>query len=303
VTCSAPGASGDRSLGVEGPSGQSAPSAGPPARLVISPGYASYLGPALDIDAHSTAVGCLAIGLDAPLTFRAAAIGEIIARSVYARARHVHQLTAGQGRMLVLLLEPTSASIVDYQTNMKRVSGPFGFDHHHEHHLIAACQSGEIDFDALLTIAGTPRSGSIDPRIARVIRSIRVDPLTNTVADAVAEKEGLSTSYFLRLFTQQTGTSFRRYKAWSRMLHAANGFSAGNDLTRCAADAGFASLSHFSRVFHSMFGLSATALLAVGLQVVTDQHVGSDANKTLGLLTLRNATPARTAVKSAMSKR
>lgn len=55
--------------------------------------------------------------------------------------------------------------------------------------------------------------------------------------------------------------------------HAAHGFSAGNDLTRCAADAGFASLSHFSRVFHSMFGLSATALLSVGTQVIVD-HAG-----------------------------
>ncbi|ORA11205.1 hypothetical protein BST14_19205 [Mycobacterium arosiense ATCC BAA-1401 = DSM 45069] len=237
--------------------------------MVIGSNYAGYLGPALDIDAHSTAVGCLAVGLDVFFTFRAGAVGEVTARSIYARARHVHQLTAGQGRMLVLLLEPTSASIVNNQTNMKRVIGPFGFDHRREQEGIAACQADRADFDGLFAVAGTPTSGLIDPRIARVLRSMRVDPWANAGADTTAQEHGLSTSYFLRLFAQQTGTSFRRYKVWSRMLHAAHGFSAGNDLTRCAVDAGFASLSHFSRVFHSMFGLSATALLGAGVQGAT----------------------------------
>jgi AraC-like DNA-binding protein len=237
------------------------------ARLTIGHGYAGYLGPALDIDAHSTAVGCLAVGLDADIKFRAAPIGEVTARSAYSHARHVHQLIAGPGSMLVLLLEPTSASIVNYQTNMQRVIGPFGFDHRAEEQLIAECQPPHTDFNRLLAIAGVASSGSIDPRIARVMRSIRVDPLAKTSADTIARDEGVSTSYFLRLFAKQTGTSFRRYKIWSRMLHATNGFTAGHDLTRCATDAGFASLSHFSKVFHSMFGLSATALLSMGVQL------------------------------------
>jgi AraC-like DNA-binding protein len=245
-------------------------------RLTIGPGYAGYLGPALDIDAHSTAVGCLAVGLDADFKFRAAPIGEVTARTAYSRARHVHQLIAGPGRMLVLLIEPTSVSTVNYQTNMKRVIGPFGFDHRAEEELIAASEPVHIDFNRLLTIAGAARSGSIDPRIARVMRSIRIDPLARSSADTIARDVGISTSYFLRLFADQTGTSFRRYKIWSRMLHAANGFAGGHDLTRCATDAGFASLSHFSKVFHSMFGLSATALLSMGVQLDVVDQPGAD---------------------------
>lgn len=253
--------------GILAPTVRLAPSTNTPARLTIGPGYAGYLGPALDIDAHSTAVGCLAVGVDADFKFRAAPIGEVSTRAAYSRARHTHQLNAGPGRMLVLLLEPTSASTVNYQDNMKRVIGPFGFDHRAEKELIAACQSAHTDFNRLLTIAGAAPSGSIDPRIARVMRSIRVDPLAKTSADDIARGEGISTSYFLRLFAAQTQTSFRRYRTWSRMLHAAKGFASGHDLTRCAVDAGFASLSHFSRVFHSMFGLSATALLSMGVQL------------------------------------
>jgi AraC-like DNA-binding protein len=178
--------------------------------------------------------------------------------------------------MLVLLLEPASTSTVNYQTNMKRVIGPFGFDHRAEEELIAACQPAGTDFDRLLTIARAAPSGSIDPRIARVMRSIRVDPLAKTSADTIAHEEGVSTSYFLRLFADQTGTSFRRYKIWSRMRHAAKGFAAGHDLTRCAVEAGFASLSHFSGVFHSMFGLSATALLSMGVQLDIAEQPGAD---------------------------
>jgi AraC-like DNA-binding protein len=253
--------------GIPAPTVQLAPSTNTPARLTIGPGYAGYLGPALDIDAHSTAVGCLAVGLDADFKFLAAPIGEVSTRTAYSRARHVHQLIAGPGRMLVLLLEPTSASTVNYQANMKRVIGPFGFDHRAEERLIAACRSSDTDFNRLLTIAAAAHSGSIDPRIARVMRSMRFDPLARSSADSIARDEGISTSYFLRLFAEQAGTSFRRYKIWSRMLHAANGFAGGHDLTRCATDAGFASLSHFSKVFHSMFGLSATALLSIGVQL------------------------------------
>lgn len=60
---------------------------------------------------------------------------------------------------------------------------------------------------------------------------------------------GLSTSHFLHLFTQQTGTSFRRYRQWSRLLDVVRGLQAGHDLIRCAADAGFASPSQLSDSF------------------------------------------------------
>lgn len=252
--------------------GLPAPSTDVPPRLTIGPGYAGYLGPALDIDPHSTAVGCLAVGLDTCFRFRSAPIGEVSTRTAYSRARHTHQLIAGRGRMLLLMLEPNSASTVRFQANMRRVLGPFGFDHRAEEDLIAACHPAQADFDRLLAIAGAAPCGSIDPRIAQVMKSIRADPLATTSAGTIARDQGISTSYFLRLFGDQTGTSFRRYRIWSRMLHAAKGFAAGHDLTRSSVDAGFASLSHFSRVFHSMFGLSATALLGMGTQLdVVDQ--------------------------------
>jgi AraC-like DNA-binding protein len=83
-------------------------------------------------------------------------------------------------------------------------------------------------------------------------------------AEALAAALGLSTSRFLHLFAAQTQTSLRRYRSWCRMALAARALAAGADLTRAAADAGFATPSHFSAAFRRMFGLSPGRLLAGG---------------------------------------
>ncbi|AJW42362.1 Transcriptional regulator, AraC [Rhodococcus sp. B7740] len=84
----------------------------------------------------------------------------------------------------------------------------------------------------------------------------------------LAAAVNLSTSRFLHLFAAETGTSFRRYRLWARMLHVGAAVAAGDDLTRASIEAGFASPSHFSTAFNAMFGLSAVALLGGGAQVI-----------------------------------
>ena len=64
-----------------------------------------------------------------------------------------------------------------------------------------------------------------------------------------------------RLFAAHPGTTFRRYPQWGRLLHVVRGLDAGHDLTRCAADAGFASPSHLSDTFRRTLGTTATAVL------------------------------------------
>lgn len=66
------------------------------------------------------------------------------------------------------------------------------------------------------------------------------------------------------MFAEQTGTSFRRYVQWARMLRVAMAHAAGHDLTRAAVDAGFASPSHFSDTFRLMFGLTPSAFVGLG---------------------------------------
>jgi AraC-like DNA-binding protein len=236
----------------------------------LGPGYAGYLGPALTIDPRSTAVACLAVGIDARFTFRAEGIGSVVTRSAYSPARQPHQVAAGPGRMLFVFLEPTAIATLDYTVHMGRTLGPFGFDHRAEDQLVGACRQHGLDFGRILEPAKISAPVIMDPRIQEAIRIIRADPAGEISTEKMAREQGLSTSYFLRLFSDQTATSFRRYKLWARMIHAAGGLAAGHDLTRCAVDAGFDSLSHFSRTFHAMFGLSPSALLGVGARLLIE---------------------------------
>jgi AraC-like DNA-binding protein len=71
-------------------------------------------------------------------------------------------------------------------------------------------------------------------------------PWDGAPASRLAALVGLSTFRFLHLFREHTGTSYRRYRLWLRMLRAAEALSSGHDLTGAAAGAGFASSSHFS---------------------------------------------------------
>lgn len=74
-------------------------------------------------------------------------------------------------------------------------------------------------------------------------------------AQALAVRCGLSVSGFQHLFSAQTGTGFRRYRLWARMLRAADLTPQGHGLITIAAEAGFSSPSHAASTFHAMSGL------------------------------------------------
>ncbi|MGX1806526.1 helix-turn-helix domain-containing protein [Nocardia sp. NPDC055321] len=241
----------------------------------IRPDQVGYLGPALRIDAHSTSVACLAVGLDAPFVFRARDTGAVTVRSAFAPARVVHAVEATEGRLLCLLIDAASTRTARCRARMRRTIGPFGFEHDREHDLIAAATDRTLDVDRVLHSAAGMAAGAIDARIAAAIELIRADPASEASATDTAAALDLSRAYFLRLFAEHTGTSFRRYRQWARILHVAEGISAGHDLTRCAADAGFSSPSHLSEIFHRMFGLSATALAGTGVHLDIEMSRGT----------------------------
>lgn len=103
----------------------------------------------------------------------------------------------------------------------------------------------------------------MDPRIRAALTRLGDPARPHTSAAELAHAVGLSPSRFLHLFRQHTGTSFRRYRLWIRMVTAASLLAERRELTSVAADAGFASPSHFSSSFHSMFGLPPSHLLGV----------------------------------------
>ena len=153
---------------------------------------------------------------------------------------------------------------------MGRREGHLGINHPAEATLVDLCRCAAPDGAAIMAVVvGSPRR-HLDPRIARTLERIRTDPPSVRNAAHLALAEGLSPSYFLRLFSRETGTSFRRYRLWARMLHVARSISEGTDFTSAAMSAGFASPSHFSDSFLRMFGLTATSLATTGANIVVD---------------------------------
>lgn len=90
-------------------------------------------------------------------------------------------------------------------------------------------------------LLGPGTRGDADQRIREVMDMILDDPAVEVGAAQLAAETGLSTSRFLRLFTAGAGTSFRRYRLWSRLLSVAAAVADGSNLTTAAITAGFAS--------------------------------------------------------------
>ncbi|WP_245547394.1 AraC family transcriptional regulator [Nocardia brevicatena] len=217
-------------------------------------GGAAYLGPSLHLDTHATAVHCFALGVDSSFTLTVAG-AESRVRSAVIPARTPHRIRAGTGRMLFFCLDPGSTAPCPDEA------------------ALLAHLAGRPDPDTLrrMVLGDTPVEPA-DPRIVWAMRRIAADPAGSPGATGLAAAVRLSSSRFLHLFTAHSGTSFRRYRLWARMLRVGAALAAGQDLTRAATDAGFASPSHFSDTFHALFGLTASDLLAVGSRIVVAEE-------------------------------
>ncbi|WP_063008806.1 AraC family transcriptional regulator [Nocardia kruczakiae] len=241
----------------------------PPPLVWIRPDHAGYLGPNIGVRPHAAVVDVLNVGVDGPLIFESPEVGSMRPGSVYAPARVAHRVLVPEGRVLLLFADPARRPVSDASGTVRESFGPFGFGHRSEAGIAAACRDGAAP-DVIAGYAGLraagPMTGSADPRITRLAETIRNAPDRVYRAPQVAAGLGMSTSYFLRLFARDTGTTFRRYQQWARLLRVVHGLASGYDLTRSAVDAGFASPSHFSDTFRHTFGLSATDLLRTGVR-------------------------------------
>lgn len=230
-------------------------------------GHAAYLGPSLQLDAHSGSVQCLAVGIDAPFTLRASELGERTVRSALIAPRVVHQVVANGERMLFCYFDPGSARAHLCRDRMCEQGENISLTHNAEDALIHLAQSADPDPLRLIDLVSGAIHEPIDPRIVTAIATLRAHPGGNMSAAELAGAVHLSTSRFLHLFSAQAGTSFRRYRLWARMLHVGAAVSKGHDLTTASADAGFATPSHFSDAFHAMFGLTAAQLITTDARI------------------------------------
>ena len=85
----------------------------------------------------------------------------------------------------------------------------------------------------------------LDPRVVRAIAQIGRfcgEPVT---AASCAAEAGLSSSRFLHLFKQETGISFRAFRAWKRARHLLHFANQDLNLAHLAQDIGYPELHPF----------------------------------------------------------
>ncbi|SNS49561.1 AraC family transcriptional regulator [Rhodococcoides kyotonense] len=245
------------------------PDTGNPApTLWLWAGQAVYLGPSLKLDFHAGSVLCFAVGVDAPFTLRDDRSGCWTVRSATIGPRTTHKVESHGERMLFGYFDPGASRATTIVDRMTARHGGIGLTHDAEAELLQLANSSDPDPRAMLTQVTGLESRCVDERIVDAMARLRDKPGAMIAAPDMAAAVNLSTSRFLHLFSAETGTSFRRYRLWARMLHVGVAVSDGSDLTGASIEAGFASPSHFSDSFHTLFGMSAAALLAGGVRIV-----------------------------------
>ena len=232
------------------------------------PGQALYAGPSLNLAPHSGSVWCLAIGIGGPLTVWTADRTTRGAHSVLIPPRLTHQLTCHGSGLVSCYLEPTSDRAHSCRQNLTTWNGDVGVTHLDEDQLTNA-PTDDHSARRWLDVAAPQTHQAIDHRIALAAKRIRDDPAATIPSRHLAAEVGLSESRFLHLFRDELGTSLRRYRLWTRLVHAGTVIAAGGNLTTAAADSGFTSPSHLADRFKSTFGLSASQLLGTGVTLRT----------------------------------
>lgn len=133
----------------------------------------------------------------------------------------------------------------------------------------------DIAVDALFQQAGaqtelrdrlTSGATAVPQQLRTVIETIIAEPMLRLSQVELAHRLKMERTGALRLFKAATGLTFRRFKQWSALQHAARQIAAGELVRTAAMDAGFADTAHLSRTFRASFGLTPSEAIAGGAQ-------------------------------------
>ncbi len=122
--------------------------------------------------------------------------------------------------------------------------------------------SGDIltaAFDIMCFGEALPRR-TLDPRVVQAIAQIGRFSGNRVTATSCAAEAELSSSRFLHLFKQETGISFRAFRAWKRARHLLHFANQDLNLAHLAQDIGYPDSTHFSHSIRHFYGLKPRAI-------------------------------------------
>ena len=117
------------------------------------------------------------------------------------------------------------------------------------------------EFDIMCFGEALPQR-SLDPRVAGSIAQISRFCGDRVTAASCAAEAGLSSSRFLHLFKQETGISFRAFRAWKRARHLLHYANQDLNLAHLAQDIGYPDSTHFSHSIRRFYGLKPRAIFS-----------------------------------------
>jgi len=191
--------------------------------------------------------------------------GELLA--VPANVRHT--IASDHRSVICLVIEPESVRAGVLEALAGRLSGserPF-FAHRirlaHQQLRQRRCCDGITcaEFDIMCFGEALPQR-SLDPRVARSIAQIGRFGGEPVTAASCADEAGLSSSRFLHLFKQETGISFRAFRAWKRARHLLHFANQDLNLAHLAQDIGYPDSTHFSHSIRRFYGLKPRAIFS-----------------------------------------
>jgi AraC-like DNA-binding protein len=103
---------------------------------------------------------------------------------------------------------------------------------------------------------------NIDPRVKRSAAKLNDFSGSKMTAADCAASVNLSPSRFLHLFKEQTGISFRAFRAWKRARHLLHFVNEDINLAHLAQDIGYPDSTHFSHSIRRFYGLQPRAIFS-----------------------------------------
>lgn len=119
--------------------------------------------------------------------------------------------------------------------------------------------TGEFD---LMFLGEALPDRNIDRRIRRATAQLNDFSGSKMTAADCASSVNLSPSRFLHLFKEQTGISFRAFRAWKRARHLLHFANQDLNLAHLAQDIGYPDSTHFSHSIRRFYGLKPRAIFS-----------------------------------------
>ena len=196
-----------------------------------------------------------------------------------------HTIASDYRSVLSIVIEPESVRPGVLEDLVNRLSGPEGTaftDRIRSAYRKLREQEGGNDFSSaefdILCLGEALPQRVLDPRVARSIVQIGKFSGEPVTAASCATEAGLSPSRFLHLFKEETGISFRSFRAWKRARHLLHFANQDINLAHLAQDIGYPDSTHFSHSIRRFYGLKPRAIFSGSrdLAIYSSDRAGAD---------------------------